>query len=232
MPDPFNRIPGLAYRELMPGFLAFDCNALKAALSPSACADHWKECRYIHCAKCPIGKAHATAPEQALQPGQAPNPRKVKEPRQARNLGNLDPCVRCGRTRSRLIARVFCLSCYNRTREVVRGVNAKGRLPAVAGAQLHKAVAILRHPDAENALTELYRRRAVAGDYSSGLAQEHLPGTPYFEVLDDSHLRLSMVSTGRSEVQAVLARLLPDATVENMEIGESFAGRWKRLENG
>ena len=95
------------YREIYPGYIGFDCPALRATLSAANCADNWKHRRCLACNGCPIGAEHA---------GENPAP-----PVRARL-----PCVRCGRSDLRLLSRCLCISCYNREREAVKGRNAKG----------------------------------------------------------------------------------------------------------
>jgi hypothetical protein len=51
-------------------------------------------------------------------------------------------CPRCARPAPRLINGRTCVSCYNRTREAVKGVNAKGTRPRIADLIHAEALAI------------------------------------------------------------------------------------------
>lgn len=107
--------------------------SLRGTLPVSACADNYRSRRYDSCVGCAIGREHAG--EEAVGTKSAPPPPPVV-PRM---------CIRCGQTgmtAERLIGRLrrvrahtICVSCYNREREVVRGVNAKGATPKKIGAR-------------------------------------------------------------------------------------------------
>lgn len=110
-------------REIIPGFLSFDCTALRATLSPASCATNWRERKIFACSECSIGAHHAG-----------------EEPRRPKKKSD---CVRCGRTGGRLLSRSLCVSCYNRAREVFTGKNAKAMRPVLWGERLHLAHAIV-----------------------------------------------------------------------------------------
>lgn len=112
--------PAIEYRtDLIPGQRHFQCQALHALLSSTACADRWQRAmqpdaeRLILCRRCPIGRQHDAElnPEQqdaARQPERAP------------------VCIRCGRPATRMIGGEICPSCFNRAAEAKRGYNARG----------------------------------------------------------------------------------------------------------
>lgn len=52
-------------------------------------------------------------------------------------------CVRCDTATFRLLGDIICASCYNRQRELQNGVNAKGGVPRLAAARLHRAVCLV-----------------------------------------------------------------------------------------
>lgn len=97
----------------------FECTPYRGTFSVDACAKNWRSargtvenCNRILCRECDIGALHA---------GALP----VREV--ARHM-----CARCGRTDQRLIRGAICVSCYNRERELLIGMNAKGSYPTHA----------------------------------------------------------------------------------------------------
>lgn len=114
---------GIEYFEmadLLPGVRHFMCTKLKSTLSVESCADRYRKAnadapesdRYFTCRNCPIGAAHGGHT--------APNTHKFR---------GMTICGRCHRGSTRLIGRHLCISCYNRSRELVLGRNAKGTAP-------------------------------------------------------------------------------------------------------
>lgn len=113
-------------------------------LSVSGCSRLWRSAQASRpapwegrasCIGCPIGADHA---------GQSRE--EARAARAAETLRRI--CPRCPggpRPASRLINGAFCVSCYNRAREVARGRNGKGNPPAVVAARLH-AVALAVAP--------------------------------------------------------------------------------------
>jgi hypothetical protein len=77
-----------------------------------------------HCVGCPIGAQNAGE--------------RIEDATAARYEATLRRiCPRCTRAASRLINGLFCVSCYNREREIARGRNCKGNRPVVVEARLH-----------------------------------------------------------------------------------------------
>jgi hypothetical protein len=77
-----------------------------------------------HCVGCPVGAVNAGE--------------RIEDATAARYEAALRKfCPRCSRPASRLINGRFCVSCYNRDREVARGRNCKGNPPKVVAARLH-----------------------------------------------------------------------------------------------
>jgi hypothetical protein len=94
----------------------------ESANSPKPPDPH--EGRYA-CRGCPIGESHYT--------GKPPDPYAALR-ESVRRI-----CSRCGQTTDRMINAEtfgFCISCFNRHREVLRGKNARGTVPTLS-AQLH-----------------------------------------------------------------------------------------------
>jgi hypothetical protein len=124
-------------RQLIPGAPAtIECTRLRAWLSPAACATNFARGRYHQCVGCAIGCENAGL-DAAL-----------------RESLRRKPCYRCVRTGGRLV-RGLCISCYNREREVLAGVNAKGCFPTVAARSLRCLTATVA---GEMATTESSRR--------------------------------------------------------------------------
>ncbi|MGE0073265.1 MAG: hypothetical protein AB7S55_09435 [Thiomonas sp.] len=103
----------------------FDCQRLRATLSPEACGERWQRALPgSACHGCEVGKFHAGgAAAQA----------------QAESVF----CYRCGRSDLRVIvSSALCISCHNRQLEWRRGANAKGQSPALFVAPFDRLAAI------------------------------------------------------------------------------------------
>lgn len=98
----------------------FRCDRLHATLSTDACAVNWRagnnenDGRREACRSCSIGAMHAGETTASMSP-----------------LKGTLICSRCHRQSSRswLIGKWLCVSCWNREREWIRGRNAKGNRP-------------------------------------------------------------------------------------------------------
>ena len=105
-----------------------DCKPMSARLTEAACARRWRTAQekapsswdsLRHCHTCPIGAIRAGA--------------SVSTATNAAIVAAFNHiCPRCERPAARLIHGRTCVSCYNRTAEAVRGVNAKGTRPRLA----------------------------------------------------------------------------------------------------
>lgn len=108
----------------------FTCQRRSMRLTTRGCSDLWKstiarppqpfEGRHL-CVLCPVGAANSGVVIAPMA-------------QTAEDLRML--CPRCVRPAARLINDAFCVSCFNRHREALRGRNAKGTRPALAD-QLH-----------------------------------------------------------------------------------------------
>ena len=117
------------------------CDRIELTLSTAGCArlfrkaaDHdpapWEAksaCRF-----CPVGAANAGVTVAPMA--------KARHTLKAF-------CPRCQRPGLRLISGHYCVSCYNRTREVVAGVDAKGKRPGFADA-VHTEIMCVAEGDA------------------------------------------------------------------------------------
>lgn len=120
----------------------FRCDRQAMTLSVGGCARLWRsvkerrpdpwEARH-HCVGCPLGATHAGDTQAA-----------AAHDRASEALRRL--CPRCFRPANRLIRGRHCVSCYNRTREVARGRNAKGNPPVVVQARLHAVTLAVGYP--------------------------------------------------------------------------------------
>jgi hypothetical protein len=206
MPHTLHRAAGVEYSEIY-NLEVFKCEPLRSSLQPHQCADRWRNAQVgSACNGCHIGAQHA---------GQKPKP-----PRSMRL-----PCIRCRSTEQRLISAVFCVSCFNRTREVVRGRNAKGKFPRCSAAKLHEAVAMIHQPEASAALDRIYVRNRTRNS-ALGICYGHKPGTPTISVLGPDHLWLECVVRDGAELERIVARMLPGAVIEDSEIYSSLADKW------
>jgi hypothetical protein len=214
---PYPRADGVQYRILAPyGLTVFDCQSLRATLQPHHCAANWTARKDgSKCIACPIGAIHSGKPPATIQP-LPPNSRQ--------------PCCRCGQMPTfRLIGGIFCPGCYNRTREVLKGFNSKGKPPWQTGEKLREAWAIVAVPDAESALDILFAKKPKSGDtgFSHGLKIAHAPGLPLFCVIYPQHLWIDAIVTGADELQRIVDRLLPGAEIADSEFSATFAERWR-----
>ena len=116
------------------------------------------------------------------------------------------------------------MSCFNRQRETIKGRNSKGDFPMHASAKLRWGFAIVSHPSTATALAKMNERNRTKGaSWSSGLKGQYLPGLPAIEVLDEQHAWVAAVVTGREELEAIIARLLPGGRIEDAELEATFA---------
>lgn len=187
----------VAYREILPGFQVFDCGALRAALSPAACADNWRRAKCLACVGCKIGAQHAG-----------------EGVRQAQPTAVATRCIRCGKSVTRIIGGIWCASCYNRTREVAKWSNARGDAPAVIGTRLRPVHAIITSTD-EAMRDSWYGRPGIRAPSRQGL--------PLPQKIGDGAYWVEAIMSGDEEFAAYLAHVLPGARVEEIEIGPAFA---------
>ena len=183
----------VAYYEILPGFLVFECDRLHSSLSAKACSDNFVNRKCFACADCPTGRIHAgkatqTTPDPIHRPGE---------------------CVRClAQTTRRQIGAAWCLSCYNRQCEALAGRNRKGAFPRRIAAHLHRCEATLAGDD----LLEKF--------YSP--AQRNHDALPRLTLSAPSTYRLETIVTDADELGRLIARRAPGATIINFEISPSF----------
>ena len=208
-PQPRSR--NVVYREIIPGFLGFDCTALRATLSPSSCAANWRAGRDgSACRGCRIGATHAGLPD-------APPPPTCST-----------ICCRCGRGVTRVIGGCLCVSCFNRARECIRQENRKGLFPWRTGDILRKVVAAVRVENANSALATVFASKpSLAGKtWSSSLNQDHKPGTPCLTRCDAEHVWLEAVVSGANELDRIIERLLPGGVIVASDFQPTFSDQW------
>lgn len=114
------QVAGIAYRTIpeMPGAAFFDCSRLHAGLTTFACSEMWRAAnerrseRYTACRSCFVGATHAGVSNASRSP-----------------ISGALVCARCARGATRLIHKNLCVSCFNRERELIKGINARGMVP-------------------------------------------------------------------------------------------------------
>lgn len=141
-------MPTIEYFEIpeLPGQKMFRCEKRKASIRLTLCATMWtegnrKSCddRYWLCRGCSIGAQHAGVGDATMSP-----------------LYATPICGRCGSGATRLIGGHLCVSCYNRSREWIKGRNARGNAP-------------ITHPDLHRIAI-----RYLAGGKPKTLARDHV----------------------------------------------------------
>lgn len=117
------------------GITVFRCSPLLADISPATCRSNFVSRKSVSCNSCPVGAMHAdiegtTVARAALDI--LNDPTMDRHARAAAKHGL--NCIRCLRTEStatryigrfRLVKKAWCISCYNREKEVVSGRNSK-----------------------------------------------------------------------------------------------------------
>lgn len=121
----------------------FDCTRLRARVTDSGCSRMWTAAHdparqpkpwesRAACIGCPVGASKANA-DLGIASAAA----------RARQVEGV--CARCGASGRRMVARVHCISCYNRLREASIGKDARGRPPRHA-ARLFSVALIIERP--------------------------------------------------------------------------------------
>lgn len=188
--------PPVEYREMY-GRKYFDCQPMRATLSIESCADNHRRGLNLACLHCPAGAKHATtAPDGIYQAAdQGSDARGLRQ-----SMGR--SCIRCNEQQAgRLMAQSFCTPCWNRALECVTGKNSKGSWPAMAAAKLRRIEAIVV-TDAE-ALAEFLRRKFASSKVMR------------WTVIEPGAALLEGIAASKAEVQLMLDRTMPDATIED-----------------
>lgn len=103
------------------------CSARALTLSARACAADWRRAQAVkplpwlslyHCRGCTLGAAHAGRPLAAAV--------QVTQLDEVRRL-----CVRCHQPARKILHGRYCVSCYNRDRELAAGKNGRGTEPSL-----------------------------------------------------------------------------------------------------
>ena len=112
------QMPDYFTMALVPGKSFFRCERMRATLSTESCQEMWRRADALDdgshsaCRLCPVGAVHAGEVAASMSP-----------------LKGTLTCARCHRAAGRLIHSMVCVSCYNRAAELLKGRNAKGRMP-------------------------------------------------------------------------------------------------------
>ena len=181
MPAPL--ADGIDYREAY-GLLLFDCQPLRATLSPESCAAQWnKNAEGSACQGCTVGAVHSgAAPCDALT--RATNKR----------------CIRCGKADTRLLGGVLCLPCYNRSTEVLQNKNRKGAPPRKWASRLRLGCAIVQ-PRPGTKIGRTLRHRLF------GCA------IPRFEHFEKGAIWFEFLTLSDAELRTAIDRVFPGAEI-------------------
>jgi len=218
----FTPASGIEYRTIagIPGTY-FDCAPLRATMSTAACARSWSEsqstdnCKCLSCKGCAVGESHSGREPATVVPSAAP--------------AVVWRCCHCGISpTTRLVGGTYCVSCYNRRRELLIGRNGKGKFPDMIGAELHPAWAVVaRTPgvDAQavsrtpHGTTEDWQRPVLTAVFTPKSA---LGASASFFRIANGKILVWCVVANEAEMQRVIAKRLPGHRVERIEIEPDF----------
>jgi hypothetical protein len=193
----FHAAPGVEYRE-QPGIPGryFDCSVMHAVLTPQTCAKNFLaskvliDGRYASCHRCPIGRAHA---------GDAAGPAPV-------DVGWR--CCRCGTSgQRRLVGGAACVSCYNRSREVVRLKDGRGSIPTGLMADFFPGWAVVGE------LPPVDEGKPVMQALRLDTVRRVLAATPGLYRISKGRFLLVALVKSQEELQRTVRRKLPGVAV-------------------
>lgn len=170
-----------AKSEHAPGLRLFRCQPYKATISARSCAVRFRKAQDAvgsmaadleHCKCCPIGSCHAGLGQTHFSPWYG-----------------VKICPRCNVGTTRMIGNRQCVSCYNRTRELKAGRNARGNRPVELMQRPLRAVEMIVEVDGvasrwidreTQSLQETIRQttRTTKGRLAFGFAGGPLPPVP------------------------------------------------------
>jgi hypothetical protein len=157
--------PGVAYTttEAAPGLKLFSCTIFRGTFSTKTCAARWARAqvakgeeldRLFRCRTCTIGACHAGYGEIRYS---------------AHHASSI--CPRCGKGTMRMIGNRICVSCYNRSRELRSGKNARGNVPIELLQRPLPRADVLVEVAAEKNGVPSYEVRRLRDRESSGVAE-------------------------------------------------------------
>ncbi|SIO39713.1 hypothetical protein SAMN05444172_1596 [Burkholderia sp. GAS332] len=133
--------PHEAYPDIPP---SFHCRPLLADISAATCRSNFMSHKSVSCGSCPVGMMHSDLTERSAI--RILNDASANRHERAAAKNSLS-CIRCeksAKTNLRLVGAMrivsggtICVSCFNRERECVKGVNSKGARPRLT---LHQAI--------------------------------------------------------------------------------------------
>ncbi len=186
--------PPAIYEELY-GRRYFDCAPMRCKLSVESCADNHRRGLCLPCLECPAGRSHAQTIGDAQR-------RAVGSTDDTKGLRDCigRPCVRCGNHHNgRMMAASFCARCWNRALEVIAGRNRKGHWPAITAQKLRRVEALIEAEPEQ-----------LAAFLATKFAQTKVMR---WTAVDAGGVLLEAVMASRGELQAVLDRILPSASI-------------------
>ena len=181
-------------REIAPEFFVFDCDRLRAAISPTACKDNFTNRRCLACINCPIGIEFSGGEKSPV-----PKLDLLDQCRWRR-------CIRCDQTVPRVMLKSFCPSCWNRSLEVCHGRNTKGAWPHRVASQLKRIYAVIQGEPAEVA------------SFASSPKASTIPIK--FSQLSSNALWLDGIFSDVHEVDKMLTKILPTGFISDFEESE------------
>lgn len=215
-PGQFRPAPGVQYRTMdgIPGQY-FDCTALKCSMATTSCARSWRDAQNrteSRCHGCATGACHA---------GATPPPPVEEKWR----------CARCGplSATSRVLHDAICISCYNRSREALVGVNGKGTFPRFVSSELHPAWAIVRKP-----ATPQHTRQGWSFSQKKLITLVEPPLRPFSKTaatltpspslwsLPNGTVLVWAVAGSELELKRIVEKRVPGGSIEQMGIEPSF----------
>ena len=208
---PQPRCKDVVYRELVPGFIGFDCKPLLASLSPAACALKWQSpVDGSVCRGCSIGAAHAGQPDALPKPA-------------------MRTCCRCGQSSVKIIGGTHCVSCYNRSREADRGLNCKSSYPWRTGDSLRRCWAIVSVENSNRSLRKIRVSKQTLNDgiQRPGVRPILAPGAPMLSWLDSGNVWIEAIVTGPDELDRIVDCLLPGGRIIESDFSASFSSQWE-----
>lgn len=168
------------------------------------------------CRGCQIGAAHAGRPQST--------------PAAASDEGWR--CVHCGPSPTkRLVGEVFCISCYNRRRELISWRNGRNRPPKDVAEVLRPGWSVVTRDPAikvspafiRNIAGDLEIRRTVRSKPFNNETSVLQPAPSVFLIGDDQRRLLWAIVETQAELERIARRLLPEYRVDVATLEPSFA---------
>lgn len=180
--------------ETIHGRRYFECQPLRCKLSVESCGDNFARGRCLPCLDCAVGRQHAAT----VTSKDRPQSNKNDYLNLRASIGV--PCIRCGEHHTgRLMAASFCVRCWNRSLELLTGRNCKGNWPSQTAKKLRHVEALIEADPKQLAIF-------LSGKFCQTRVLR-------WTRIDAGGVLLEGILSSLSELQALLSRILPGATV-------------------